>query len=284
MRRFVLIFTLVFFAEFPGPGAQAAKPVVRIMPFSVQGIDIEEARTIEALIQSYLFDLGDRFIDFELTDPSGAILRTSLSPDGIPAEPDFVISGSLTLEGEDRVLTLDLSNTHTGQAVQFTSAHKTTGEMALKTRSLVQLAMASRPEGGEGSGEGENAEALSEGLVIGRWRGDAGIEMIRLQGGGAGLAVFSSGARMNIRYEIRDNVLYVVQSSPNSERYYHPVPYGIARQMVELAEPMSWEFRLFGNGTSLRGQKTATAVEYSGDTIINLHTGAARDAEWTKMR
>jgi hypothetical protein len=47
---------------------------------------------------------------------------------------------------------------------------------------------------------------------------------------------------------------------------------------------MSWEFQLFGGGTSLRGQKTSTAVEYSGDTIINLHRGAARGAEWTKLR
>jgi hypothetical protein len=108
--------------------------------------------------------------------------------------------------------------------------------------------------------------------------------MIRLQGGGAGLALFSSGAQMNIRYEIRDNALHIVQLSPNSERYYHPVPYNIARQLVELAEPMSWEFQLFGGGASLRGRKTATAVEYSGDAIINLHRGAVRSAEWTKIR
>ncbi|MDR1211796.1 MAG: hypothetical protein LBK40_06150, partial [Spirochaetaceae bacterium] len=108
MRHFALIFALAFFAEFPGPGAQAAKPVVRIMPFSVQGMGDEEARTIESLIQSYLFDLGDRFIDFELAGPSGDISRTSAVPDG--REPDFVISGSLRLEGDDRVLTLDLSN------------------------------------------------------------------------------------------------------------------------------------------------------------------------------
>ncbi|MDR1211838.1 MAG: hypothetical protein LBK40_06370, partial [Spirochaetaceae bacterium] len=213
---------------------------------------------------------------------SGDISRTSAVPDG--REPDFVISGSLRLEGDDRVLTLDLSNAHTGQTVQFTSVHKTTSELALKTRSLVQLAMDSSRPGSEGAGESENAEPLNESLVIGRWRGDAGIEMIRLQGGGAGLAVFSSGVQMNIRYRIQDNVLYVTQNSPNSERYYHPVPFGIARQLVELAEPMSWEFRLFANGTALRGQKTATAVEYSGDTIVNLHRGAVRNAEWAKIR
>jgi hypothetical protein len=89
---------------------------------------------------------------------------------------------------------------------------------------------------------------------------------------------------MSIRYQIQDNTLYIVQHSPNSERYYHPVPYSIARQLVELAEPMSWELKLFGGGASLRGQKTATAVEYSGDTIINLHRGAVRAAEWTKLR
>jgi hypothetical protein len=182
------------------------------------------------------------------------------------------------------VLTLDLSNTYTGETIQFSSTHRTTSELALKTRSLVQLAMESSRPGGEDAGETEEAEALSENLVIGRWRGDAGIEMVRLQGGGTGLAIFSSGAQMNIRYQIQDNTLYIVQISPNSERYYHPVPYGIARQLVELAEPMSWEFRLFGGGMSLRGQKTATAVEYSGETIVNLHQGTVRDAEWTKIR
>ncbi|MDR0388662.1 MAG: hypothetical protein LBH73_01170, partial [Spirochaetaceae bacterium] len=168
---------------------------------------------------------------------------------------------------------------------QFTSTHKTTSELALNTRSLVQLAMdSSRPGESEERAEAENSEPLSENLILGRWRGDAGIEMIRLQSEGRGLAIFSSGAQMNLRYEIRDNTLYVVQSSPNAERYYHPVPYGIARQLVALAEPMSWEFRLFGNGTALRGQKTATAVEYSGDTITNLYQERARPAEWTKIR
>jgi hypothetical protein len=278
MRRFVLIF--IFFGVSSGGlrlEAQGSRPVVHIMPFSSQGVGDEEARTIETLIQSYLLDLGDNFIDFEVPGAPPARM-----PGG---EPDFVISGNLTLEGENRVLTITLANTHNGQALHFTSTHRTTSELALKTRSLVQMAMDSSRSGGAAEREAlESPEALNESRIVGRWRGDTGIEMVRLQGGGRGLIIFSSGAQMNVSYRIQGDTLHVVQTSPNTERYYHPVPYGIARQLAELAEPMSWEFSLFGGGGILRGKKTATAVEYAGETILNLFYGNVRDAEWTKIR
>jgi hypothetical protein len=280
MRRLVLIFIffVLYFTGISYLGAQALKPVVRIMPFSSQGIGEDEARTIEALIQSYLFDLGENFIDFEVPGVPQALMPER--------EPDFIISGNLILEGENRVLTITLANTRNGQTLQFSSTHRTTSELALKTRSLVQMAMnSSRPAGtGEPDEAPETPEPLSESRIAGSWRGDTGIEMVRLQAGGTGLLVFSSGARMNVSYRIQGNTLYVAQNSPNTERYYHPVPYGIARQLVELAEPMSWEFSLFGGGGVLRGKKIATAVEYTGDTIIDLFYGNARDAEWTKIR
>jgi hypothetical protein len=128
------------------------------------------------------------------------------------------------------------------------------------------------------------SERLTEADISGTWRGDEGIEMVRLQRGGRGIAIFSSGAQMNLTYSIENNILRVVQSSPNTERYYHPVPYEVARQLAERAEPMRWELLLYENGALLKGIKVATAVLYEGNTILELFPGSYREAEWNKTR
>jgi hypothetical protein len=108
------------------------------------------------------------------------------------------------------------------------------------------------------------------------------VELVRLQRGGAGIAILSSGAQMALEYTIEDNTLKVTQRSPNTERFYHPLPYGVAKQLAAQAEPMRWELLLYEGGTSLRGIKTATAVRYERDTIIELLPASAREAEWVK--
>jgi hypothetical protein len=87
---------------------------------------------------------------------------------------------------------------------------------------------------------------------------------------------------MSLEYTIQENTLTVIQRSPNTERFYHPLPYGVAKQLALQAEPMKWEFLLYERGTALRGIKIATAVRYEQDAIIEVVPGAAREAEWVK--
>jgi hypothetical protein len=143
---------------------------------------------------------------------------------------------------------------------------------------MVESVFTGTPAAGPPTG----AARLTENGVIGTWRGDTGSELIRLRQRGRGVAFFSSGAQMDLIYTIEDNTLRVSQSSPNTERYYHPVPYAVARRLVTEAEPMRWELLLDEGGNILRGMKIATAVRYEGNTVLELLPGSARDAEWTR--
>jgi hypothetical protein len=124
--------------------------------------------------------------------------------------------------------------------------------------------------------------ALNEGGVLGTWRGEPGIEMIRLLQTGRGIAIFSSGASMVLAWTINNNILTVRQISPNSERFYHPLPFVVAQRLAAEAAPMVWELRLYENGNILRGSKTSTGIRYEGNAVIELIPNEIRSTEWIK--
>lgn len=267
--------------------ADNERPLVAIDPFIIQGLGSEEARIIETLIQSYIFAWGD-LAPLMAAVPASTVQTAAeafgaerLGPEGLGAEgplADFIFSGSITLDQDNRVFLLEIRKPRTGEIFQLSSAHKTTGELLLQARSMVESVFTGIPAAGGSAGTAR----LTESGVAGTWRGDTGIEMIRLMRGGRGVAVFSSGAQMDLIYTIENNTLKVRQSSPNTERYYHPVPYAVARALVAEAEPMRWELLLGEGGNVLRGIKIATAVRYEGDTVLELLPGSAREAEWTR--
>lgn len=271
MKKYVF-FIICLVAVSPHIKAQEAKSVVQLMPFSIQGLGSDEAKLLEALIQSYIVDLGDSTNYETVTEIPDS--QTEIS------NPDYIITGSISRVADERVLKLELVNTQTGDVMQFTSNHKTTSDLALKSRSLVEEALTS---GNETDSPPETSEAISEDVIAGTWKGDRGIEMIRLQRNGSGMAIFSSGARMTLSYAINNNVITITQNSPNTERFYHPVPRNIASELVQVAEPMTWEMRLYNHGTDLKGTKKATAVEYTEDSVKNFLFGTVRNAEWTKI-
>ncbi|MDR1899668.1 MAG: hypothetical protein LBQ55_06650, partial [Treponema sp.] len=105
----------------------------------------------------------------------------------------------------------------------------------------------------------------------------------RLQRGGRGVAVFSSGAQMVLSWVIDNNTLRIQQISPNSERFYHPLPYETARQAAEGSEPMVWELSLFEGGTVLRGLRINTALRLEGNRVVEfIPNGDIRKVEWTR--
>jgi hypothetical protein len=259
--------------------AEENKPVIKFNPLFIEGIGIEESRLIESLIQSYLSDIGEVISYFD----------ASLSPGGAedgPAPwsriPDYTVTGAIHLDRDSRIFSLELHNTKTGETHSFTSIYKTTGDLALKARSILETAFAARGLEEE-KGQKTAPEPMTENQVVGTWRGETGIEMIRLQRGGRGVAVFSSGVQMVLSYVIDNNVLRVWQISPNSERFYYPLPYEAARELAAGAEPMTWELSLYKGGTVLGGIKIATGVQLEGNRVVKLLPGRdIREVEWTK--
>ncbi|MDR2068681.1 MAG: hypothetical protein LBP71_02300 [Spirochaetaceae bacterium] len=266
----------MFFIFFPPLlYAQEAKPLVAIMPFTVQGIPIDEAGIIESLIQSYMGDLGT---DVVFLDP--AITMDAAYDSGLFRHPEYILSGSIIREGENRILMLEFYKQSTGDRVLYTSIHKTLSDLALKARSLVVSAfdLRSEPERIETT----PPEQLTVNKLAGTWRGDAAIQLVRLRRNMGGTAIFTSGAQMNLTYSIENNVLTVFQDSPNTERFYHPLPYQVARRLSAEAEPMRWEFQLYENGGLLRGKRIETRVRYEGEEVLELIPRVEEPAEWIK--
>jgi hypothetical protein len=278
MKRMILSFLLVSTFCFVRLGADDSNPVIEFMPFVIDGLGPEEARFISALIQSYIADIGE-----VLRHPSpGEADEADMGAQAVEAarEPDFILSGSITVDQDSRILALKVVRTETGEAVYHSSIHKTTTDLTLKVRSLVEAVFSA---GLNGTFDAEvPKEVISEGKIVGTWRGDAGVEIVRLQRGGTGVAILSSGAQMNLIYRIENNTLRIFQVSQNTERFYHPMPLTIARELRARAEPWQYELFLYEDGTTLRGIKTFTDVVYEGARIMELLPGSVREAEWTK--
>jgi len=279
----VAMFFFSVFAE-----AQEARPIIRFSPLYTQGIGIEETRFIESLIQSYLSNSGEVVNYFDNTQ-SSLPGDNGLFADSWTKSPDYVVSGSIYLERDNRVFTLEIHNTHTGETYRTTTVHKTASDLVLKARSLVESVFnnpaqtATGDTSGKTSDEGtEQPEPVTESSIAGTWRGEAGIEMIRLQQGGRGVAFFSSGAQMNLTYTIENNTLKVRQDCPNVERFYYPLPYGVAKQLSAEADPMHWELLLYSGGTYLKGVRISTEAKLENNTLVELLPGTAKDSTWVR--
>jgi hypothetical protein len=267
---------------FPFLEAQENRPVIKLNPFFIEGIGIEESRLIESLIQSYLSDIGEVVNYFDAALAPDPFENADDDLNSWTRIPDYTVTGTIHLERDRRIFLLELLNTRTGKTYSFTSIYKTTGELVLKARSILETAFAA---GGFESGKSPEAlpGPVSESQIVGTWRGEPGIEMIRLQRGGRGVAVFSSGAQMVLSYTIENNTLRVWQVSPNSEWFYYPLPYETARALTAGAEPMIWELSLYSGGTVLGGVKIATGVQLEGNQVLKLLPGGdIRKVEWTR--
>ena len=285
-KKFLPLLAVFFFPLLAG--AQESRPVIRFSPFYTQGIGIEETRFIESLFQSYLSDLGEVINFFDNTASPESFSEGGVFPDSWTKSPDYVLSGSIYLERDSRVLTLEIHNTLTRETIRSTTTHKTASDLVLKARSLVETVFNSPVQAAKGTSlEAESSgapgpETITESSIAGTWRGESGIEMIRLQQGGRGIAFFSSGAQMNLSYTIENNILKVRQNSPNMERFYYPLPYGVARQLSAEADPMCWELLLYSGGTHLKGVRISTEAKFEGNALVELLPGTARDSLWVR--
>ncbi|MDR1247859.1 MAG: hypothetical protein LBK63_01015 [Treponema sp.] len=281
MKRMILSFFLFSTLCFAQLGADdSSSVVIELTPLIIEGLGPEEARFISALVQSYVADIGEvmQRSDRSLAIMDGAEGR-AITMEEI-RQPDFILSGSVTVEQDSRILSLKVVKVETGETVYHTSNHKTTTDLTLKVRSLVEAVFSAGLNGTFHTDASQ--EIMSEGKILGTWRGDIGVEIVRLQRGGRGIAILSSGAQMNLIYRIENNTLRIFQTSQNTERFYHPMPFTIARELSVRAEPWQYELFLYEDGMTLRGIKIFTDVVYEDARIIKLLPGAIREAEWTK--
>ncbi len=269
--------------------AQETLPVLAVLPFTAPPELSQQAQTIEKLVESCisqwntvrLIDPSDRDVvlkEREFAYSSVAQVNQEL---GTMLHADYLVGGSLGTLGSSIVITFEIINVQTSEKRSFSTIDLSFEAIITALPNILQQSLGSYVQ--HETSPQKNEIPISEENIIGSWKGDKGIELVRLYRNGQGEAIFTSGARMELAYTIKEGILYVKQTSPNTERYYHPVPYLIAHQLVELAEPMEWEFNTLVGDSILRGIKRATAVRYEGDTIIEIIHKSTRDAEWTKI-
>jgi hypothetical protein len=278
-----IAFRFIFFTVSLFAFAQEARPVIRFTPFVFQGVSSEETRFIESLIQSYIADAGELIFNYDNIPPDAYLSGGGLLTGSWNKTPDYILSGSIYLERKTRVFTMEIRNTHTNEIFKTTTEHKTAGDLVLRSRSLVESiiklpVLTGVESAAVNEAELEIPQIITENSIAGTWRGEPGIEIIRLQPRGRGTAFFSSGAQMNLSYAIEGNVLKIWQNSPNIERFYYPNPSEIAKLLSERAEPMRWEFMLYSGGNRLRGTKTSTGIRILQNGNAELLYETVRDA------
>jgi hypothetical protein len=272
MKQRGFAFVLLFILSILRIETQEFKPLIQLSDLSTLGISPEESRLIKALIISYISEMGELKPDLESENKDILIISRPV---------DFNVKADIRHEHDGHTFFLEITNSRTGDIYTANSIFKTTGELALKARSVIEGAFANTRE--QDKPASLNPERINENQIAGTWKGEAGIEMINLQRGGRGVAFFSSGVQMVLSWSIAGTTLKVQQVSPNSERFYYPLPLPAARHLALGAEPIAWELSLYQKGTVLSGVRQATAVRMDYDQAGELvYGGDIRQVQWTK--
>jgi hypothetical protein len=232
-------------------------------------VEIEESSFIESLLYNYISAMSDIEALLELDEQAGM-------------SADYELFGSLNNDDTGTIITLNVKNLNNGEIVSYTSAHKNSSEMALKLRSIIQVLFHEPAPSLATGGDAPAAEEITLNAVVGLWRADGGIEMVNFQRDGTTLAFFSSGERMILKFTIEENVLKIIQNSPNRERYYQGQPYDIARELTQKAQPLYFELQLFDNGLTLRGKRIETTATAGPNGRIQLTHNTEHPAEWKR--
>jgi hypothetical protein len=286
-------------------GAQTRKPLIELTSLHAEGLGAEEARLIGNLIRSYLSDFGEVVGHFDVSlqqTPTGgrspaadqgpaaagppragrASLAGGLSEAGGPEElPDYILSGRIRLDQGTFTFILEIDDTAAQETNVLSMESQSMGEMVLRARSLVETAF----NVGIGLPPSQaDSFRLDRDLAMGTWRGEQGLEMIRLYNSGRGIAVFSSGLRINLSWHIAGDILRVEQSSPNTARLYPLLSPEAAAAAAEKAEPLRWELRPQGNRNTLRGERifTAAGAESPEQGAGRLLFGQREGVEWIR--
>jgi hypothetical protein len=224
------------------------RPRFRLYPFVIEGFNAEEAKTIESLFFSYVGDIG-----FIAGPEEPGLEAGELS---FSRTPLYTVTGRLRQDEHSRFLDLEIIDENSGEHYFFSYPFKNSSELILKAHSALSRAFSTDHKALEPIGR----EQISAEQVWGTWKSGGSIQIIRLEQNGTGMVLFSSGAVMRLRHTIENNTLIVVQNSPNDERFYHPLPRSVARELAEQAEPMRWEL-LLSDG-ELRGIVVFTEAVY----------------------
>lgn len=308
MRRSTLVLALACLVLGHGFG-QARQPVLRVSAFGGAGVGASEASTMERLVASYIIELKA----FRVFDSQGQEIALSETETALnlgvttatvtPLAADYVLGGSLGKIGEIYVFTLEATKVSSGEKLSVSDTAHALSDIVLRSRDLTRSlfgrkdavtapAIAPAAVSGSPAPQAEAPAASAPGWntaprlsdISGSWRGDKGLETVRVFSNSTGLAVLTGGGTLKIRLAIRGDLIEAVQDQPNDPNLYRSpsVTFEMARRIATQARPMRWLFRLDTTGQTLVGTKESIAISGSG-TELKVDNTYVRDASWSRI-
>jgi hypothetical protein len=121
-------------------------------------------------------------------------------------------------------------------------------------------------------------------VLAGSWKGDKGLETVRIFPNGTGLAVLSGGGTLKVRVSTSGDTVFIDQDQPNDVNLYRAasVTLEMARRIAAQARPMRWTFTLSADGLTLSGIKASVAISGSG-SALTVDNNYEREASWTRI-
>ncbi len=287
---------------------QSRQPVLRISPFTGSGVGSSEAAMIERLVNSYVVELklfrvvDAKGQDMALIETESALSLGNTTTASLPLTADFIVSGMLGKIDELYVFTLENTKVSTGEKLTVSDTANSISDLVLRARNLTRSLFGKQETSSASTSTPSQAtvsDALSANLAIdgspvfkspvlatisGTWKGDKGLENVRLLSNGTGIAVLSGGGTMKVRTSIEADQILIIQDQPNDVAMYKSasVSFDVARKIAAQARPMRWIFTLNPDATRLSGIKESVSI--SGDaTTLKVDNGYQRVATWTRI-
>jgi hypothetical protein len=306
MKKSSLLALMIFM--FGTVYGQSRQPILRISPFSGNGVDSSEASMLERLINSYIVELKIfRVIDAKgqelaLTETESALSLGSTTTASVPLTADFIISGMLGKIDNLYIFTLENTKISSGEKISVSDTASSVSDIVLRARNLtrslfgkqealsesnpVQTTITASTAISQSDPVDETAVFRSPSIrnLVGTWKGDKGLENVRLLPNGSGIAVLSGSGTMKVRVTIHDDVIIIVQDQPNDAAMYKSasVTFDMARKIAAQARPMRWIFTLSPDGLQLAGTKESVSISGDG-TKLMVDNSYQRAAAWVRI-
>jgi hypothetical protein len=261
---------------------------------------------LERLVSSYVTELktfrvvDDRGQEMALNETEAALAqgRTGAVPSMLTA--DFIIEGTVGKIGDVFAFTLGVTKVSNGEKLYVSDTAPSISDIVLRARALTrslfdqdgaadEVAADPPVAGADNSGSGGSLSSVAVKTptpddLIGTWRGDKGLETVRIFPNGTGLAILSGGGTLKIRVAIAGDAVQVSQDQPNDVAMYRAtsMSFEIAKRIAAEARPMRWLFALSSDGTTLFGKKESVSISGTGSSL-EIDNGYVREASWVRI-
>jgi hypothetical protein len=274
----------------PPMGAQTASvKVVELSEVSGEGVSAQQLESLGQMIASYLVEMDG----YRVIDAAGTELASSESIIAPPLDaspqlrrlPDSRIRASIKKSAKGYLFTLEKLDTASGEKQTAGGSFPSYNDIVLRARSLTLKAFgldegrAESPSAAQGGPEG--IESLA-----GSWKGDKGLDRVRVFKDGSASAILSSGAAMRLRLRLEGGKVIVEQDQPNAASFFASPNYSeeTAREIARRARPMRWIFKISADGAFLSGTKESVAVQRGTDGVLKIDNNYVREAVWVRAK